>query len=481
MIPSWENMTDRHLNPYSETWQPDEDWHNWYVNPLRNDGSALASDQPVQVAGLLNGNGWTAAFKHAALAGSLGALGGLLLGPVGAVLGIASGLVMSTSALQSQARQVRRLGDQHVTTRSNTREAEDRRTRERIERENAQREKDLEKQRREQEWAQRRREEWDRFVSEKTSVAMRVLQQHNIYAGNITAVGRSKVIIEIPWHIAWSIRRQLIDILESHLQMRTAFIGVRFCDRCGTKLAGPSAEMEECPACKRSFLDTNAPPEPQRIRCTPIKPKAARAPPVSETKSVQETKIDEPIESAETDETPAPEKENWVEREHTELANAIVECQTWDPLSVDDYQEDVDLTPLMKHLSAKLLPAKTPHTNAPVPARDIVPKTELLTRVMPRSVPHKPINMPIAPEQESPASSSSVSQPVQPPVQAETGKGDIVIGRHVQCLGRYKGFTGIAQLVDKKKRVVKVLLDKYAVSVSIAIELVVPLEEAIAQ
>lgn len=476
MIPSWENMTEQHLNPYGETWQPDEDWRTDYVTSPRN---TSASDAPVQVAGLLNGNGWTAAFKHAALAGALGAAGGLLIGPVGAVMGIAAGLVMSTSALQSQARHTGKVGSQRVAVRPNSREVEEQRARQRAERA-------LEKQEREQEWAQRQQEEWAQFLSEKTSVAKSVLQQYDMHVGNVAAVGRNKAIIEIPWHIAWPIRRQLIDVLESHLQMHTVFISVRFCDKCGTKLAGPVAEVQMCPACKRSFLDTGTarsnrcvPPEQRERQRTPIRPEMTRTLPVSEkTQLTRKTGPDKPVAITKRDATLLT-KEDENKKGRIEDVNACAEHQTWDPLEVDDYQEDVDLTPLMKRLSEKPTLATAPLRTMSV-CKAEASKSEPSKYATPQDATHKAVDAIVASEQRTSAQ-TTMTLSTQHSTQTTVSKGDIVVGRRVQCLGRYKDLTGVIQLVDKKKRAVKVLLDKFGVSVSIAIALVATLEEVPAQ
>ena len=108
MFPSWDNMMRE------RDFTGDGGGDDWYegVNPQRYD-VPMASEKSIQV--IPNGVGWTDAFKHAALAGGMGAVGGLLFGPIGAVGGLLTGLAMSTSVLQSHARETARINHQYMS------------------------------------------------------------------------------------------------------------------------------------------------------------------------------------------------------------------------------------------------------------------------------------------------------------------------------------------------------------------------------
>jgi len=448
-----------------------DDWYEG-VNPQRYDTPATAE---MSIQTIPNGAGWTDAFKHAALAGGMGAVGGLLLGPIGAVGGLLTGLVMSTSVLQSHARETARINHPYMSG-----VARERRTLER----QTQQERLLEKRRRKAMEKNSREDEWARFSEEKKNTAAEILRAYSIARYSLAIVSKQKAVIEIPWHTPWQLRRQLGDVLEAALQMRVASVSVRFCDGCGGKLAGPVAEALVCPLCGRRFRNEATPAQGayvQKLAPTSRSPQTAPQP-----RAVQPRPTAQPQAAPTLAQTPPPVEtvedlltdDDFVD----ETVGPLAEYQTWEPLEAEDYEERMTLE--ATNLTTRDLlnrTAKTSHTNAPVPTKDTKPKPEPPTQVAPQSVLHKPVNVTIISEPKSPAQTTIAAQPTQPSVKTTTGKGNIVAGRRVQCLGRYKDFTGIAQLVDKKKRVVKVLLDKCATSVSIAIDLVVPLEEEIAQ
>jgi len=432
MIPSWENMAEWGKDPYSDIWRAENEW---YANAgLQRSDTSASSDTPLlQTAGLQNGNGWTEAFKHAALAGSLGAVGGLVLGPLGAVGGLLTALVMSSSVLQSHAREIAQLNRVHTSTRSKTREDEERRNRERLERERREKVREMERARRQEEWRQKREQEWDSFVADKKTVATNVLRRYGVHVVNVTVVGRSKAIVEVPWHLSWQLRRQLVDILESALQMRVAFIAVRFCDGCGGKLVGPTAGALQCPLCGRHFFDVQLPAQvvhekPQHTRReTTVAPKPAIVNP------------------------------DLIEREKKLKSGKIEPVPTVQSIEVEEYQarmelEAVDPSKIMQHLLETK--PKTPLPTSP-------PKT-----TAEKTMQHIPPTMTeMSPTTTTPA-------PAKPAV----SQGGIEVGKHVQISGPYKGLSGKVQLVDKKKRKATVLLDHYGTTVNVAIELVAPLE-----
>jgi len=452
MIPSWENMAEWGKDPYSDIWHAENEW---YANPgLQRSDTSASSDTPlVQTAGLQNGNGWTEAFKHAALAGSLGAVGGLVLGPLGAVGGLLTALVMSSSVLQSHAREIAQLNRVHTSTRSKTREDEERRNRERLERERREKVREMQRARRQEEWRQKREQEWDSFVADKKTVATNVLRRYGVHVVNVTVVGRSKAIVEVPWHLSWQLRRQLVDILESALQMRVAFIAVRFCDGCGGKLVGPTAGALQCPLCGRRFFDVQLPAQvvhekPQHTRReTTVAPKPAIVNPdlIEREKKLKSGKIE-----------PVPTVQSIMES-NAESANFLVEHQAWDPIEVEDYQarmelEAVDQSKIMQHL----LETKPKTPLPPSPPKTTAEKTM-------QHIP--PTETEMSPTTTTPA-----------PAKPAASQGGIEVGKHVQISGPYKGLSGKVQLVDKKKRKATVLLDHYGTTVNVAIELVAPLE-----
>jgi transcription antitermination factor NusG len=201
--------------------------------------------------------------------------------------------------------------------------------------------------------------------------------------------------------------------------------------------------------------------------------------PVSEkTQLTRKTGPDKPVAITKRDATLLT-KEDENKKGRIEDVNACAEHQTWDPLEVDDYQEDVDLTPLMKRLSEKPTLATAPLRTMSV-CKAEASKSEPSKYATPQDATHKAVDAIVASEQRTSAQ-TTMTLSTQHSTQTTVSKGDIVVGRRVQCLGRYKDLTGVIQLVDKKKRAVKVLLDKFGVSVSIAIALVATLEEVPAQ
>jgi len=447
MIPSWENMAEWGKDRYSDIWHAENEWYG-NADLQRSDTSAPSDASLVQTAGLQNGNGWTEAFKHAALAGGLGAVGGLVLGPLGAVGGLLTALVMSSSVLQCHAREIAQLNRQHTSTRAKTREDEERRNRERLERERREKVREMERARRQEEWRQRGEQEWDCFVADKKTVATNVLRRYGVHVVNVTVVGRSKAIVEVPWHLSWQLRRQLVDILENALQIRVAFVAVRFCDGCGGKLVGPTADALQCPLCERRFFDVQIPPQVahEKIQHTRREktPVAPRPPPLNII-AVEELLTEE----------------DYAERAAVESAYFLVEDQAWDPIEVEDYQarmelEAVDPSKIM-HQLLETEPAK-PKTPPP-PSLSAPKATEQKT--MQQTAPTKTEMLPTT---TTPAAAKPAA-----------GQGVFEVGKHVQISGPYKGLSGKVQLVDKKKRKATVLLDDYGTTVNVAIELLAPL------
>lgn len=463
MIPSWDTMTEWGRDPYSDAWYAENDWYA--DDQTFNVPASSGSSEAVQVAGLQNGNGWTESFKHAALAGGLGAVGGLLFGPIGAVGGLLTALVMSSSVLQSHAKEVALLNNQHMNTRSKTREDEERRSRERVERERGAREREMrevERRRRDEEWRLRRQEEWNQFVAAKKNDIADALKQYKLQAVNVAIIGRSRTVIEVPWHVPWQLRRQLADALESAVQMHVAFVPVRFCDGCGGKLAGPMADAPQCPMCARTLFDTQPAsashitshrPTHTTTRKEPV-PIPAPAVPVSIATIVGEDTVEE---------------EDTAELAAAETFNSLAEYQSEDPLEVEDYAarmelEKADLPEVLKRLLATNEKMVKPHINI---KKEPVQTT---TAASPQA------GAKAEPSTATVKTAIHLADAPAPKAKEGNKHGTIEEDKRVRGLGPYKNLTGTVQLLNSKKHKAKVLLDDFGTTVNIAIDLLEPLE-----
>jgi len=448
MFPSWDSMMRE------RDFTGDGGGDDWYegVNSQRYD-APTASEMSIQT--IPNGVGWTDAFKHAALAGGMGAVGGLLLGPIGAVGGLLTGLVMSTSVLQSHARETARINHQYVSGVSRERRALERQT---------QQERLFEQRRRKAMEKNVREDEWTRFIEEKKAAAVEILRTYNIARYSLAIVSRQKAVIEIPWHTPWQLRRQLGDALEVALQMRVASVSVRFCDGCGGKLAGPVTEALVCPLCGRRFRNEATPVQAVYVQKPAPAPKSPQTAP--QPRTVQPQPTAQPQAAPALAQTPPPVKtvedlltdDDFVD----ETVGPLAEYQTWEPLEVEDYEERMTLeatNPTVRDLLSGTNKPKPPQTTPP-------------------QAPEKPQKD----AREGSIKERTTPSPAPLPIQAATAKAEapadagIVEGGRVRLLGPYKGLKGTVQGINKHKRTAKVLLDEYATTVNIALELLAPLE-----
>jgi hypothetical protein len=100
----------------------------------------------------------------------------------------------------------------------------------------------------------RRQEEFSKFVQEKQEAARRFLGQYSVPVSSVSLVGRSKVVVEVPFHKA-PVHWQLIDLAEAALGLRVSIIPVRFCNKCGTKLGGPMVTALSCVNCNNPLAE----------------------------------------------------------------------------------------------------------------------------------------------------------------------------------------------------------------------------------
>jgi transcription antitermination factor NusG len=452
-------------DPSTEGSPVGDDWYGDIGRHERFDMSTLS--QPLlEVARLQNGNGWTEAFKHAALAGSLGAVGGLLLGPIGAVGGLLTGLVMSTSVLQHHARETAQMNHESMTTVARERRAAERQ---------AQWERVLEQRRKKAMEKNAREDEWTRFIADKKAAATAVLKTYNIARFSVAVVGKTKAVIEIPWHVPWLLRRQLNDALEAALQMHVASVPVRFCDGCGGKLAGPVTEALQCPLCGRLFSNLPTP-----VQTTAERPhvKVERKPASPQPEVVHAILHPSPATEQEPPVEEAFEVEDYQERAAAESTNILTEYQTWDPLEPEDYRERMALEAAeASEIMRTVLNEKTkPTTPAPYvkPQKTPVPPSKPVetSSTQKEEQPTAPATAPAA--QKPPAASVEKTAAKTEP-QATAG---IVEGGRAELLGNYKDLKGTIQMVDKKKHRAKVLLDEFGTTVNVPFELLRPLEVA---
>ncbi len=108
----------------------------------------------------------------------------------------------------------------------------------------------------------RRQDDLTKFVQDKVNSAKQFFAQYFVPVRNVSVVGQSKAIIEIPFHNA-PVHRHIVDLAEAALGLRVSIIPVRFCDTCGLKHAGP---MVAAPAC----LKCHAPLSDQTVEEAPI-------------------------------------------------------------------------------------------------------------------------------------------------------------------------------------------------------------------
>jgi transcription antitermination factor NusG len=477
MFPSWDNMMRE------RDFTGDGGGDDWYegVNPQRYD-VPMASEKFIQV--IPNGVGWTDAFKHAALAGGMGAVGGLLFGPIGAVGGLLTGLAMSTSVLQSHARETARINHQYMSGVSRERRMLERQT---------QQERLAEQRRRKAMETNSREDEWTRFIEEKKAAAVEILRTYNIARYSLAVVSRQKAVIEIPWHTPWQLRRQLNDVLEAALQMRAVSVSVRFCDGCGGKLAGPVTEALVCPLCGRRFCNEIGPvqvayvqkpapapklpqpaPQPQAVQIPPVAQPAVQpqvAPTLAQTPPSAET-----VEDLLADDDFVDEK-----------AGPLTEYQMEELLEAEDYEarltaENVDPAIVMQDILSRtnkpepLQPSPPQVSKKAAPATPPTTALPALTQVtVPAAIAQdaKEKTVPVTPPATAPSFLTQATKPAatEPPANAE-----IAEGGKVQALGKYKGLKGTVQEINKHKRRAKVLLDEYETTVNIALELLAPLE-----
>jgi hypothetical protein len=454
-------------DPYDDRSSVGDDWYGDIVTHERFDAPA-SSQLLVEVGRLKNGNGWTEAFKHAALAGSLGAVGGLLLGPIGAVGGLLTGLVMSTSVLQHHARETAQVNRESMAAVARERRAVERQARH---------ERLLEQRRRKAMEKNAREDEWTRFIADKKAATTEILKMYNIAPFSVAVVGKTKAVIEIPWHVPWQLRRQLDYALEAALQMHVASVPVRFCDGCGAKLAGPVTEALQCPLCGRIFSNFPTPVQTAAGERPHVKVERKMTPPQPTQPQVvhdvlqpsSATKLESSVEER-------LDADDYQERTSAEPTSALFEYQTWDPLELEDYEERMALE--STEPSAIMRSMLNKKTRVKTPAWHVAPK---------KTAPPKPVETPPVERKEEPTAPAMPSASPTPPaasiekraakMESQVNVG-IVEGARAELLGNYKDLKGIVQMVDKKKRRAKVLLDEFGTTVNVPFELLRPLEVA---
>lgn len=143
-------------------------------------------------------------------------------------------------------------------------------------------ERNLRDEQRRQEYAEsqkRRQGDLEKFVQDKTNAAKQFLAKYSIPVRNVSVVGQSKAVIEVPFHNA-PVHRHIVDLAEAALGLRVSLVPVRYCDKCGVKLVGPMVNAPTCFGCHTQLgLEEPAGPVVSVPSPRPLKPEIPYPPP----------------------------------------------------------------------------------------------------------------------------------------------------------------------------------------------------------
>jgi hypothetical protein len=346
------------------------------------------------------------------------------------------------------------------------------------------------------EFQKRRQGDLEKFVQDKRNAAKQFFAQYFVPVRNVSVVGQSKAVIEIPFHNA-PVHRHIVDLAEAALGLRVSLVPVRYCDKCGVKLVGPMVDAPTCFGCHTQLgLEEPASPVVSVPSPRPLKPEipylstvnALTAPSFDASPQTAPT-VGVGAEAIETsllaqlskekltqlsEETPL-EEEDYRERMEFELCGVPLIQARLDQLNGKG-KDHIDKSKNGKKKSSK--PKKDKNSHEPLPpvtAKPTPPTLEMPTAPLAAEMPNGQL--------DDEAGSSSIAdqllqkEPQTPAVSSMVidRQGSIEVGAPVLVgKGPFKDNFGAVIMVNKKKRMAKVQLKGLNTAVNLPLDFLSP-------
>jgi hypothetical protein len=356
-------------------------------------------------------------------------------------------------------------------------------------------ERNLRDEQRRQEYAdsqKRRQDDLTKFVKDKVDSAKQFFTRYSVPVRNVSVVGQSKAIIEIPFHNA-PVHRQIVDLAEAALGLRVSIVPVRYCDKCGVKLVGPMVNAPTCFSCRIQMgPEEPAGPVVSVPSPRPLKPEIPYLPssgispqPVATigvgAEAIETSQLAQLSNEKLTRLSEEPlEEEDWGERAEFELCGVpliqarIDQLNGKNPLNKSKNGKGKSSKPKKDKGSPESLPPVTaePKPNASQMTTPSAPSApELLNGQLDQ----------LDGEAEAPLSSIAdellEKQPQAPVAQSMTvdRQGSVEVGASVLVTkGPFKDNVGAVEIVNKKKRMAKIQLQGLNAAVNLPLDFLSP-------
>ncbi len=363
-------------------------------------------------------------------------------------------------------------------------------------------ERNLHDEQRRQEYAEsqkRRQGDLEKFVQDKTNAAKQFLAKYSIPVRNVSVVGQSKAVIEIPFHNA-PVDRHIVDMTEAALGLRVSLVPVRYCDACGVKLVGPMVNAPACFSChiqmgpeepagpvvsvpSRRPLKPDIPYLPSslhRFFTAPTAPTLAVGVGVDAIESgllAQLAKEKLARLSAEAEESPL-EEEDWGERTEFELRGVPLIQERLNQLNGNGTSHIDNKSKDRKNKGSKPKKDKnSPESLPPVTAEPTPPTLEMPTAPSAPEMPNGQLDGEVEAPLNSIANELLEKQPQAPASQSMTvnRQGSVDVGASVLVTkGPFNDNVGAVVIVNKKKRMAKVQLKGLNTAVNLPLDFLSP-------